>query len=460
MVNMDNIEPYRIKVVEPIHNISREEREEELKKADFNLFNIPADKIFVDLLTDSGTTAMSDNQWAGMMVGDESYAGSKSYFHFRDSAKSIFGYKHIIPAHQGRGAENVLFSILLTKGKVIPGNIHFDTTRANIEFFEGCAADLVQDCAYDPDFIHSFKGNIDLHKLDTLIQDVGREDIPMVILTITNNSGGGQPVSMQNIRQTKELLDRYGIPLYFDTARFAENCYFIKMREEGYKDKPIKEIANEIFSYGDGCIMSAKKDGLANIGGMLCTNDDSLAEKIKIQLILREGFPTYGGLAGRDLEVLARGFQEVLGLDYLHFRISQVKFISDMLLSEGIPIMQPPGGHAVYIDAKRFLSHIPSAEFPGQALAVALYREAGIRGVEIGSLMFASKNPETGEVVYPKLEMVRLAIPRRVYTNSHLKYVADTIIEIYNNRDKLKGLKITYEAPFLRHFTARLEEIE
>lgn len=452
-------EPFRIKVVEPIRRTTRKEREQLIKDAGLNVFNLPAESIYVDLLTDSGTSAMSDNQWAGMMLGDESYAGSKNYYHFEDTVHDIFGFKHIIPTHQGRVAENLLFSTILEKGQIIPNNIHFDTTRANVEYNGGRALDLVIDAAYDPHAELPFKGNMDLNKLEHTIQNYGTHRIPLVMMTITNNSGGGQPVSMQNIRETRRLLDKYGIPLFFDACRFAENCYFIKEREEGYQDKSIKEIARELFSYGDGCTMSAKKDGLVNIGGFIGMNNDELAEKITTRLILIEGFPTYGGLAGRDLEAIARGLQEVLNEDYLHFRISQVRHLGKMLDDEGVPILKPVGGHAIYLNAREFLPHIPQYQFPAQALTVALYREAGIRAVEIGGLMFGHKDPETGKDVYPELEMVRLAIPRRVYTTMHMVYVAESITKLFKEREAIKGLKLTYEAPVLRHFTARLEEV-
>ena len=452
-------EPFKIKVVEPIRQTTREEREELIREAGFNVFNIPAEAIFVDLLTDSGTSAMSDHQWAGLMLGDESYAGSKNYYHFENVVHDIFGFKHIIPTHQGRVAENLLFSTILEKGMIVPNNIHFDTTRANVEYNGGRAMDLVIDEAYDPEKEVMFKGNMDINKLEQTIQKYGKHRIPLVMLTITNNSGGGQPVSMENIRQVKAVLSRHNIPLFFDACRFAENCYFIKHREKGYGNKSIKEIAQEIFSYGDGCTMSAKKDGLVNIGGFIGMNDDRLAEQITTRLILTEGFPTYGGLAGRDLEAIARGLQEVLNEDYLHYRVSQVQHLGKMLMDAGVPILKPVGGHAVYLNARKFLPHIPQSQFPAQALTTALYREAGIRAVEIGSLMFGHKDPETGEDVYPELELVRLAIPRRVYTTMHMVYVAESITKLYREREKIKGLRLVYEAPVLRHFTARLEEV-
>ncbi len=454
------LEPFKIKVVERIHHTSPEEREEIIREAGYNVFNIAAEKIHIDLLTDSGTSAMSDNQWSGMMIGDESYAGSRNFFNFRDTIRDIYGYKHVIPTHQGRVAENLLFSTIGGPGTYIPNNIHFDTTRANVQSNQSVALDLVIDEAYDPESMHPFKGNMDLDKLEKLIEKVGPENIPVVMLTITNNSGGGQPVSMQNIRETSELVHKHGLGLVFDACRFAENAYFIKHREEGNADKSILEIAREMFSYGDGATMSAKKDALVNIGGFLTLNDDELAQKFTNKLILIEGFPTYGGLAGRDLEAVARGLREVLEEEYLKYRIEQVAYLADCLTKAGVPILKPAGGHAVYLDARGILPHIPSEEFPAQALTVELYREGGIRGVEIGSLMFAQKDPETGEMTYPELEMVRLAIPRRVYTTGHIHYVAEAIIRIYERRDEIKGMEIVEASEVLRHFTARLKPLE
>jgi tyrosine phenol-lyase len=451
-------EPFKIKVVEPIRRTTREERDRLLKVAGYNLFHVPADSVYVDLLTDSGTAAMSDNQWAGMMLGDESYAGSKNYYHFEEAVRSIFGYRYVIPTHQGRMAENLLFSTIVKAGMSVPNNIHFDTTRANVEHQGAQALDLVIKEAYDPHCTLPFKGNMDLIRLEETINRVGRDNIPMVMLTITNNSGGGQPVSMENIRQTRALLSRYGIPLIFDACRFAENCFFIKERESGYADTPILEIARELFSYGDGCTMSAKKDGLANIGGFLSLNNEQWVQDVTNMLILVEGFPTYGGLAGRDLEAMARGLREVLDEDYLRFRIGQVRYLGEMLENAGVPILKPVGGHAVYLNAKEFLPHIRPEDFPAQALAVALYREYGIRGVEIGTVMFGKKDLATGRTIHPELEMVRLAIPRRVYTNMQITYVAESINELHRQRDSISGLRMTYEAPVLRHFTARFEE--
>jgi tyrosine phenol-lyase len=453
-------EPFKIKVVEPIRRTSRAERDRLLRGAGYNLFQVPADSVYVDLLTDSGTSAMSDNQWAGLMLGDESYAGSKSYYHFEDAVRSIFGYRHVIPTHQGRMAENLLFSTVVKAGMCVPNNIHFDTTRANIEHQGAQAVDVVVKEAYDPHVEAPFKGNMDLVRLEEVINRVGRDRIPLVLLTITNNSGGGQPVSMANIRQTRTLLNRYGIPLFFDACRFAENCFFIKEREPAFAGTPILDIVRELFRYGDGCTMSAKKDGLVNIGGFLSLNDGQWAQDITNLLILVEGFPTYGGLAGRDLEAMARGLKEVLDEDYLSFRIGQVRYLGGLLDEAGVPILKPVGGHAVYLNAKEFLPHLPQEQFPAQALAIALYREYGIRGVEIGTVMFGKKDPSTGHVIHPELEMVRLAIPRRVYTNMQITYVAEAIIELHRQAEKIHGLTMTYEAPVLRHFTARFAELQ
>ncbi len=452
-------EPFKIKVVEPIRRTTRQERDRLLRDAGYNLFQVPAESVYVDLLTDSGTSAMSDNQWAGLMLGDESYAGSKNYYHFEETVQSIFGYKHVIPTHQGRMAENLLFSTVVKPGMCVPNNIHFDTTRANIEHQHAEALDLVIKEAYDPHCELPFKGNMDLNRFEETIHRVGRARVPLVMITITNNSGGGQPVSMENVRQTRVLLDRYHIPLFFDACRFAENCFFIKEREPEYADASILDIARELFSYGDGCTMSAKKDGLVNIGGFLSLNDGQWTQNITNMLILVEGFPTYGGLAGRDLEAMTRGLQEVLDEDYLRFRVGQVRYLGELLDQAGVPILKPTGGHAVYLNAKAFLPHIAQDHFPAQSLAVALYREYGIRGVEIGTVMFGKKEPTTGITIHPELEMVRLAIPRRVYTNMQIAYVAESIIELYRRRELIHGFALTYEAPVLRHFTARFAEL-
>jgi tyrosine phenol-lyase len=444
------IEPFRIKSVEPIHWTSREDRERLLHAAHYNLFLLPAEDVLIDLLTDSGTGAMSTHQWAAIMEGDESYAGSKSYDHFRDSIRSIFGYRHVIPTHQGRAAERILFSVMCKKGDIVPNNTHFDTTRANVEFVGAEAVDLVIEEGKHPEIIHPFKGNMDVEKLDALIQRVGRERIPLVMLTITNNSGGGQPVSMGNARSVQAVCRKHRIPLYFDACRFAENAYFIKLREQGYENKTPLDIAREMFALGDGCTMSAKKDGMANIGGFLCTNDELLARQEKDLLILTEGYPTYGGLAGRDLEAIAVGVQEALEEDYLRYRIASTAYLGDHIAKQGVPIVQPPGGHAIYIDARAFLPHIQPEQFPGVALAAELYLEGGIRSVEIGTLMFGAA---------AKMDLVRLAIPRRVYTQSHIDYVVEVILEVWKNRNRIQGMRLAYEAPFLRHFTAELEPL-
>jgi tryptophanase len=453
------VEPYRIKVVEPIKKTTQEDREKILRRAGYNIFGIPAEKVFIDFLTDSGASAMSNRQWSGIMVGDESYAGGKSFFRFEESVRTIFGYTHVIPTHQGRAAERILFQTVVKAGDFVPNNIHFDTTQANVEVRGAEAVNLVIDEAYDPQSDHEFKGDMDPSKLEALISRHGREKIPFVMMTVTNNSGGGQPVSLKNIREVSRICRKHKRPFFFDACRFAENAYFIKQRAKGYSNKTILEIAQECFSCADGATMSAKKDALVNIGGFITVNDDALAEKLKDLLIISEGFPTYGGLAGRDLEAISIGLEEVLEEDYLEHRISQVRYLGSLLERFGIPIFKPIGGHAVYVLADKFLPHIPRKQFPGWALSVALYREAGIRAVEIGGVVFAKKDPKTGQEIFPELELVRLAVPRRVYTVSHLKYVADALNRVYLKRDEIRGLKITSQPRHLRHFTARFEEI-
>ena len=445
------IEPFRIKSVEPIRWTTRMERERLLRDAYHNLFLLPADDVLIDLLTDSGTGAMSTYQWGAIMEGDESYAGSKSYDRFRDSIQDIFGYRHVIPTHQGRAAERILFNVMVKRGQVVPNNTHFDTTRANLEFVGGLAMDVVIAEGKQPSLKHPFKGNMDVAALEQVIEREGKAKIPLVMLTVTNNSGGGQPVSMENARAVSAVCRKHGIPLYFDACRFAENAYFIKLREPGYETKTPKEIAQEMFRLGDGCTMSAKKDGMANIGGFLCTNDDILAQQEKDLLILTEGYPTYGGLAGRDLEAIAVGVQEALQEDYLRYRIASTAYLGNHIAEHGVPIVQPPGGHAIYLDARAFVPHIPLEEFPGVALANELYLEGGIRSVEIGTLMFGKA---------AKMDLVRLAIPRRTYTQSHIDYAIEVILEVWRKRNEIRGLKIAYEPPFLRHFTARFEPME
>ena len=444
------IEPFRIKSVEPIRWTTRAQREELLRAAHYNLFLLPADDVLIDLLTDSGTGAMSTHQWAAVMEGDESYAGSRSFIRFRDSVQDIFGYKHVIPTHQGRAAERILFNVMCQQGDVVPNNTHFDTTRANVEFVGAEALDLLPVEARQPSARLPFKGNMDVAALEETIGRVGRQHVPLVMLTVTNNSGGGQPVSMENVKAVSAVCRKHKIPLYFDACRFAENAYFIKLREKGYERKTPKEIAQAMFALGDGCTMSAKKDGMANIGGFLCTNDEVLARQEKDLLILTEGYPTYGGLAGRDLEAVAVGLQEALQEDYLRYRIASTAYLGDHLSERGVPIVEPPGGHAIYLDARAFLSHVPQAQFPGVALAAELYLEGGIRSVEIGTLMFADA---------AKMDLVRLAIPRRVYTQSHIDYVVEIILRVWERRERIKGVRLTYEAPFLRHFTAHLEPV-
>ena len=454
-------EPWRVKVVEPIRLLPRAERERLLVAGGFSLFRIPSEAVFIDLFTDSGTSAMSDGQWAGMMLGDEAYAGSRNFFHLAAAVRDVFGFEHFLPVHQGRVAENLLFSALLTRpGMIVPNNSHFDTTRANIEAHHGVALDLVIAEAHQSAAEHPFKGNIDLDRLRRLLEETPRGEVPVALLTLTNNSGGGQPVALANVRAMAELCHAHGIPFYIDACRFAENAWFIQQREPGQQGRPVAEIVREVFSPADGCLMSAKKDGLANIGGFLASRDVALVERLKQQLVVIEGFPTYGGLAGRDLEAVARGLREVLDEDYLRFRVGQVGGFGARLTALGIPIVQPPGGHAVYVDARQLLPAIPPLHFPAQALSVALYREGGVRGVEIGSVMFGTTDPVTGEPRPAPMELVRLAVPRRVYTNSHLEYVAAVLARIRDRHEDLKGLRLVESSPVLRHFTARFEEIE
>lgn len=452
------IEPFRIKSVEPIKMNSIEDRKKILDKSYYNLFQVRSNDVIIDLLTDSGTGAMSSNQWAGIMRGDESYAGSNSYLFFKDTIQDIFGYKYILPTHQGRAAERILFSTLCSEGDIVPSNTHFDTTRANILFQGAKPIDLIADEYKNTQSIFPFKGNMSTKKLRELLDNTDLKKVPLIMLTITNNSGGGQPVSMQNIMEVSKLAKEYNIPLYIDACRFAENAYFIKKRENKYKNWSIKKIVNKIFSYADGCTMSAKKDAIVNIGGFLCTNNEIVAEKNKNLLILTEGFPTYGGLAGRDLEAIGIGLNEAMDTDYLNYRIKSIEYLGNKLLEQNVPILQPTGGHAIYIDASLFLNHIPKEQFPGQALACELYLQGGIRCSEIGSLMFGGVDAE-GKNFYSDNELVRLAMPRRTYTQSHVDYVIEVIIEVYINRKNLSGLKIIKQSKYLRHFTAQLEKV-
>ena len=433
---------------------SEEERVNALEQASYNLFKIPAHMILIDLLTDSGTGAMSSEQWAGIMRGDESYAGSSSFERLEKTAQELFGFKHIIPTHQGRAAERILFSTICKRGDIIPNNTHFDTTRANVESQDALAIDLVISEGLDPSNTHPFKGNMDVIKLEELIKEKGEENIPVCMLTITNNSGGGQPVSMENIRSVRKVLDVYGIPLYLDACRFAENAYFIKLRESKYKDANVKDIVLEMMSFADGCTISAKKDGLVNIGGLLCTNNDSLAKKGKDLLILTEGYPTYGGLAGRDLDAMSVGLKEVLDEDYLEYRLAQAKYLGDHLMNIGYDTIQPAGGHAIYIDAKSTLDHIPPLEFPGHALAIELYKTGGIRSCEIGTVMFGKIDKATGKEIPAKMELLRLALPRRTHTQSHIDYVLEVAKDVFDRKKSIKGLKIIDQPNTLRHFTA------
>lgn len=451
------IEPFRIRSVEPINTTTLEERSELLAAAGYNPFLLHANHVLIDLLTDSGTGAMSSRQWAAMIASDESYAGSPSFYRFEAAVKDITGFKHVIPTHQGRAAEHILFSSSVGADKVVPSNTHFDTTRANIEYLHGKALDLVIPEGRQPQTIHPFKGNMDLAALQTAIETVGVEHIPFVMLTVTNNSGGGQPVSMANIRAVSELAHRYGLPFILDACRFAENAWFIKLREEGYADKAPIDIAREMFSYADGCTMSAKKDGLANIGGFLALNDDDLTMRCRNLLILTEGFPTYGGLAGYDLEAIAVGLYEVLQEEYLRYRIRSIQYLAEKITAVGVPIVQPSGGHAIYLDARAMLPHLPDSQYPAWSLNNMLYLVGGIRGVEIGSVMFGMQ-PDGTEKPAP-MDLVRLAFPRRVYTQSHVDYVAEVLIAIYNQREKVPGYRIEWQAPFLRHFTIRMQPV-
>ncbi|MBL7967045.1 MAG: tryptophanase [Prolixibacteraceae bacterium] len=452
-------EPFKIKMVEPVYRSTRQEREAWIKAARYNLFNLKSNQVYIDLLTDSGTGAMSDRQWAAMMTGDESYAGSSSYYHLKDTVKKLFGFDYFLPVHQGRAAENVLFSVLVKHGDLIPGNSHFDTTKGHIEFRQATAVDCTIDEAFDTETDHPFKGNVDLEKLQQVLDGNPRERIPFIILTVTCNTSGGQPVSMQNIREVRQLADRYGIPVIIDSARFAENAWFIQQRESGYADKSIREIVAEMYSYADAMTMSSKKDGIVNIGGLIATRRDDWFEQAITFNIMFEGFITYGGMAGRDMNALAVGLEEVTEATYLEYRINQVAYLGRKLTEFGVPVQKPYGGHAIFVDAKRFLPLVPKEEYIAQTLAVELYLEAGVRGVEVGTLL-ADRDPLTREDRYPSLEFLRLAVPRRVYTNNHMDVIAVALKNVFDRRDSItSGYRIVKEAPIMRHFTVELERL-
>jgi tryptophanase len=456
---MSMAEPFRIKVIEPIKLISREEREKKIKEAHYNMFDVKAEDIYIDLLTDSGTSAMSNKQWSAMMMGDESYAGARSFYNFQEAVQKVLGFKYVIPTHQGRPAENFVCKTLIKKGDIIPFNMPFDSTNAHVEDKGGTAVECVVDIAYDPKTVVPFKGNIDLKKLESVINTKGKEKIPFIMVTITNNTGGGQPVSMANLKAVKELAKKNNIPVFIDAARCAENAYFIQQREEGYQNKNIAEIVKEQFTYADGCTMSAKKDPLVNMGGFIGLHDEKLYRKILPLLILNEGFVTYGGLSGRDLEALAQGLYEMVDDDYMAYRVRQVQYLGKQLDEMGVDIVKPMGGSAIYVDAHAFLPHLPLSQFPAEALGVALYLEAGVRGVGLGTLAFAKVGEKPGEIIYPKMELFRLSVPRRVYTDRHMDVVAEGFRQLLKKRSKIKGLKTTFEPPVLRHFTSRFKLI-
>lgn len=452
------IEPFRIHATQAIRSITPEERETALRRAGYNLFGLHADEVLIDLLTDSGTGAMSSRQWAAMMDGDESYAGSRSFYRFLEVVQELTGFREVIPTHQGRAAERILFTVMVRQDQVVPNNTHFDTTRANVEHTGAEARDLVIPEGRVPASRHPFKGNMDVAALEATIQEVGKDRIPLVMMTVTNNSGGGQPVSIANLKAVRAVCDRHSIPLFLDACRFAENAFFIKLREEGYGSKTPKQIAQELFALADGCTMSAKKDGLANIGGFLAMNDPKVATECRNLLILTEGFTTYGGLAGYDLEAVATGLEEVLDEDYLKYRLRSTAYLAEKAEQGGVPVVHPPGGHAVYLDAKALLPQIPPAQYPAQSLAIELYRAGGVRGVEIGSVMFGKSQADGTEAPAP-MELVRLAVPRRTYTQSHIDYVGEVIAAVAQRREQLRGYRMVEQAPWLRHFTARFEPV-
>ena len=452
-------EPYKIKMVEAIRLIPKEERERKIQEAGYNQFALKAEDIYIDLLTDSGTGAMSDDQWAGLMKGDESYAGSRNFFNLERTVTEVIGYPFMVPTHQGRGAENVLFSIMIKKGQYVPNNMHFDTTKAHVELKGGRAVNFIIEEAYDTNLDHPFKGNFDLDKLDTFIHEKGPDSCAFIIITVTCNSAGGQPISMSNIQGVRKIADKYGLKVIFDAARFAENAYFIKRREPGYADHSIPEIVKEMFSYGDGLTMSAKKDGIVNMGGMIAIKeDDALFQQARAMTVPIEGFPTYGGLSGRDMEAMAIGLREVLDEHYLESRVGQVEYLGNLLIEAGIPIQRPVGGHAVFVDCRKFCPHIPYDQFPAQSVCVELYKAAGVRGVEIGSLLLG-RDPETGKNLESPMEFLRLTIPRRVYTDNHMRVVAEGLKEVWEYRTKLPGYTFVHEPTVLRHFTARLKPV-
>jgi len=451
-------EPFKIKMIETIHRSTREEREMWIKEAKYNLFKLSSDKVYIDLLTDSGTGAMSDKQWGEIMTGDESYAGASSYFKLKNTIKEILGFDFFLPTHQGRAAENVLFSVMVREGHIIPGNSHFDTTKGHIEFRKAHAVDCTIDVAFDTQVFHPFKGNVDLEKLEKVIKE-HKEHVPFIIMTLTNNTAGGQPVSMQNLRDVRTMANKYNLPVIYDSARFAENAYFIKIREKGYENKTIREIVAEMFSYADAMTMSSKKDGIVNIGGFIAMRNEELFRQASTFNILFEGYITYGGMAGRDMNALSQGLREATEFNYLEYRIGQIAYLGNKIKEYGIAIQEPAGGHAIFVDALKFFPHISQSEYTAQLLGIELYIECGVRGVEIGTLL-ADRDPETHKDRYPRIEMLRLAIPRRVYTNNHMDYIAAGLKNVFDRRNEIKhGFRILYEAPIMRHFTVELERI-